>query len=153
MARVDPYPRGMSPRLSLLLCLFLAACSPDVRTIPFDDKVVFIESQWDGPLVDGPYLKNYESGVRRAEGHYDQGVPAGEWRHYGPDGKQRFLWTYADGLLHGPAKEWLETGELLAEGDWSEGNRVGEWTYWNTDGSKRATHVWDAGTRVSISGH
>jgi len=144
----------MVRRLVLVSCLFLpVACAPDVRRIPFDDEVVFIEAEWDEGLMHGAYRKNYESGVCRATGRYDHGVPDGEWFHYSPDGKERFLWTYADGRLHGPAKEWFETGELLAEGEWHAGDRVGEWTYWNQDGTKRATHTWDAGTRVSVTAH
>ena len=77
-----------------------------------------------------------------------EGVQHGWW----PNRKQRFDYTYHEGVMRGVAREWYPSGALFTEQHYTEGHEAGlQRMYWE-DGRIRASYVIRDGRRYGLLG-
>lgn len=77
----------------------------------------------------------FESGVKRLEINYEEGILHGQFTSYYPSGKNGVVIKYENGLREGSSTGWYPNGSKLFEGMYEKGNPIGKWKFYNEDGS------------------
>jgi len=82
----------------------------------------------------GPFELKYETGKLALEGHYQNKIRTGIWKHYHPTGKLYAEGQYTDGEKYGPWKFFDPEGKMIEEGQYRENLRAGKWQFFNKAG-------------------
>lgn len=77
----------------------------------------------------------YDTGIKRREVMYQEGVMNGIDNYYYPDGKQCATITYKSGVKNGFTLGWYLNGNKQFDGEYLNGIAVGKWIFYNEDGS------------------
>lgn len=100
------------------------------------------------PLKDGLEERWWPNGQRRAERHWDLGVPVGTWRSWWEDGTLRSTHTYEAGPS--TMTFWHPDGELEAHGPHVGGRRHGAWAYFDASGRPVRRGTFHEGTEDGV---
>ena len=82
---------------------------------------------WDHGKKTGQWLVFDESGKKREERSFRDGLQTGAEIEYFPDGRPRVLTCFLADVPHGPLAQWAPTGELLIRGQHDHGAKAGTW--------------------------
>ena len=77
----------------------------------------------------------YETGKKRIEISYENGLYQGQFICYYPDEKQSVSIPYSQGIRNGSTAGWYPNGLKLFEGSYTDGNASGDWKFYNEDGT------------------
>jgi antitoxin component YwqK of YwqJK toxin-antitoxin module len=87
-----------------------------------------IDGVWDGEWV-----RWHPNGIKQREGHFNAGIPVGDWPAWDADGGLIGSSTFDGGT--GRWIEWHENGVRADEGDYVAGEQTGTWRAWSPDGA------------------
>lgn len=114
----------MNKKLTFLLALtFLFLFSSSV----YCQETEFKREYWDNGKLksevphNGMGTKWYESGRKKSETHYKNGVLDGLKTHWYESGRKKLLRHYKNGIDHGVRKEWDEIGNLTFRENYIDG--------------------------------
>lgn len=82
------------------------------------------------------------------ESHYQQGLPAGLWQAWFPDGQKWRELSFVDGKQQGLVTEWDKEGTKRAEVNFEQGLRQGVSRLWTADG-RQFEQTYEDGRLVS----
>jgi antitoxin component YwqK of YwqJK toxin-antitoxin module len=60
-----------------------------------------------------------------------------------PDGKQKAVYNFKNGLYHGTVTEWYQNGAKSSETNFLKGEHCGKNTEWNKDGTLYQIRIYD----------
>ena len=108
---------------------------------PKSDQLLRSWKEWfepgQTPRRDGDERLFYRDGSRKAERHWNKGLPIGVWQSWFPDGTLESEVVFAGPETEAAMRWFHPSGALAAEGMGIQGVRSGPWTYWYEDGQKR----------------
>jgi len=76
----------------------------------------------------------YDSGQKKLNGRYRNGVRNGKWTWWNAAGYKDSTVTYKNGFQHGKFHAFHENGNKKTEGKFDQGYKIGEWQFWDENG-------------------
>jgi len=103
----------------------------------WDNGNLKLESHYIGkkskPKFDGRSTMWYESGNKKSENHYKNGIPEGWWTDWHESGEKSLEAYYKNGKSEGTRISWNASGKKKWVQYYKNGIKVGTWTdYWHT---------------------
>lgn len=92
-------------------------------------KVHHSQGDYAGELVDGLYIKYYQSNQLAAKGYFKEGVKDGLWKNWYKNGQLSNEQTWKAGKLHGKTILRDSLGHIQAIGKYKKGKKSGKWIY------------------------
>jgi antitoxin component YwqK of YwqJK toxin-antitoxin module len=84
--------------------------------------------------LDGFFESFHHNGKTAANGWYDYGIRAKDWKLYGENGLVLQEFSYQGGELHGYFAEYHENGQKKIEGSYHDGAKIGKWIIYSSNG-------------------
>ncbi|MBK8500024.1 MAG: hypothetical protein IPL52_14690 [Flavobacteriales bacterium] len=122
-----------TPVFSILAAVVFVACGdpqPANETQP-----AIVADTTTQPVTEGHQVLYTKDGGR-LEGELHNGMRAGPWASYFPNGGIRSRSTYVDGLEEGPTEVYHENGLTYYTGTYLKGNSIGEWIFYDPQGNE-----------------
>jgi hypothetical protein len=151
---------GDSPTSSFFFLYYLSittrtewhsALKPLVPTLCFLLLLPFLvrhETQSQPMPKDSVLVERYESGARKSETPYVDGIKHGLGRLFYESGAKKGELPFSRGLLHGKVVIWYQSGAKRAETPFINGRQHGIAREWSENGRVTAERKWEYGKRI-----
>jgi antitoxin component YwqK of YwqJK toxin-antitoxin module len=93
-----------------------------------------LEMHYRNGLAHGRKTTWFSDGELWSEGSFVADKEHGVWTVWFPGGKRQHEFHMDHGAMHGVERRWHDNGELLMQGLWVRGKQTGFFSYWNLQG-------------------
>lgn len=100
----------------------------------YDDGQVWVESGYQGGLLEGAYVERYRGGRKAREGSYQAGLRTGRWTFYYEDGTVQEESSWTKGIPDGPFADYWPSGKPKNVGRRCLGVQCGKWQSYDDAG-------------------
>jgi antitoxin component YwqK of YwqJK toxin-antitoxin module len=114
------------------------------------DATVTLDKVEQPKIYHGPSTWWHADGQKEMAGHYERGVPSGQYVWWHANGQERSRGEYVDGKQSGKWIWWHANGQKEMEGDYYMGQRVGKWAAWGDNGKVRLVEDHPAAQDVPV---
>ncbi len=100
-------------------------------------------------IRNGLYFHWYESGEKKGETTYEDGMKEGPSQKWYLNGQLKQQCSFVGDRYHGLYKSWYENGNLRVLGNYVNGKHHGEWILYNQNGEKMPSIYYENGLEVT----
>jgi hypothetical protein len=135
----------------LPISFFVFSCGEvenNIKTDYYESGIKKYEIHYKDGIQNGPFKMWYEDGQKRLDGFWKNGEYDGTWKYYYPSSNTSIQLNYKNSNLNGKYDWWYENGQRKEEGTYKDGKMDGLWTNWSENGQKSGERTYKNGVIV-----